>query len=58
MQIHIPAQLSKERNLKFRQLYKKHFNEELSIADADKEAYRLLSFFAIIIENTPKYYKD
>ena len=58
MQIHIPTQLTEKRNLKFRQLYKKHFDEELSIADADKEAYRLLSFFAIIIENTSKYHKD
>ncbi len=57
MRIQVPTQLSKERNAEFRRLYKKHFNEDINIEEADKEAYRLGSFLAIIIENTPKYHK-
>lgn len=58
MHIHVPNQLSENSNQKFRNLYKKHFELEISVDEADNEAYRLLSFFAIIIENTPKYHSE
>jgi hypothetical protein len=56
MRIQVPTQLSKESNTQFRRLYKKHFDIDISVEEADKEAHRLFSFFAIIIENTPKYH--
>jgi len=56
MRIQVPTQLSKKSNIKFRRLYKKHFNMDISVEEANKEAHRLFSFFAIIIENTPKYH--
>ena len=58
MHIHIPKQLSESSNQKFRKLYKKHFELEVSVDEADSEAHRLLSFLAIIIENTPKYHSE
>lgn len=56
MRINIPTQLSEKSNAKFRMLYKKHFDIDISVEKANKEAHRLFSFFAIIIENTPKYH--
>lgn len=47
--------LSHERLLEFKRLYKEHFNMDLSDAEAQEESYRLMSFIAIIIENTPRY---
>ncbi|WP_175454751.1 hypothetical protein [Lutibacter oricola] len=57
MRIQVPTQLSKERNAEFRSLYKKHYDMDISIEEANQEAYRLFSFFAIIIEHTPQYHK-
>jgi len=56
MRIQVPTRLSDNRNHRFRLLYKKHFNIELSVEQANEEAFRLMSFCVIIIENTPKYY--
>jgi hypothetical protein len=57
MKIQVPTTLSTERNTEFRRLYKDQYGVELTIEEANEEAFRLLSFFAIIIENTPKYYE-
>ena len=56
MRIEVPIKLSDQSNAKFRRLYKKHFNIDISVEEANEEAHRLFSFFAIIIENTPKYH--
>jgi len=43
--------------MQFRKLYMEQYGIELKIQEADEEAFRLLSFFAIVLENTPKYYE-
>jgi len=58
MKIEVPTTLSEERNIEFRRLYKKHYHIDLTEEQANNEAFRLLSFFAIIIENTQKYYEN
>lgn len=58
MHIQVPTTLSKERNQEFRSLYKEHFKIELTVEEANREAYRLMSFIAIIIENNPRYDTD
>jgi hypothetical protein len=57
MKIQIPTTLSVESNMQFRKLYMEQYGIELKIQEADEEAFRLLSFFAIVLENTPKYYE-
>lgn len=58
MHIQVPTTLSKERNQEFRNLYKEHFKMDLTVEEADAEAYRLMCFIAVIIENTPRYDAD
>ncbi len=57
MKIQVPTTLSLESNMEFRRLYKDQYGVELTIEETNDEAYRLLSFFALVIENTPKYYE-
>jgi len=57
MKINVPTSLSDELNLKFRAIYKRTYGIELTVEQANAEAFRFLSFCAIIIENTPKYYE-
>jgi len=58
MKLEIPTTLSEAKNAEFRALYKKHYHIELTSEEANKEAFRLLTFCAIIIENTPKYHEN
>jgi len=55
MHLQVPTTLSEERNQEFRDLYKEHFGIDLTVEEADAEAYRVMSFIAIIIENTARY---
>lgn len=48
MSINIPEHLTPERNAAFRALYKKHFDLNINESEANKEAYRLLTFFSIV----------
>jgi len=57
MKIQVPTTLSDGSNIEFRKLYKEQYGIELNREEANDEAYRLLSFFALVIENTPKYYE-
>lgn len=57
MKIQVPTTLSVESNKEFRRLYKYQYGVELTIDEANIEAFRLLGLFALIIENTPKYYE-
>ena len=54
--IRVPESLSEERNEEFRRLYKKHYNMDITVEEANEEFRNLGSFFAIIIENTPRYW--
>ena len=58
MNLDVPTTLSEEKNSEFRRLYKKHYDIDLTLQEANDEAFRLLSFGAVIIENTPKYYEN
>ncbi|MEQ9263114.1 MAG: hypothetical protein RLP14_08140 [Owenweeksia sp.] len=49
MKIPVPTTLSDADNQRFRELYLKHFNEELTVDEANRKAYRLLSFYAVVI---------
>ncbi|MEP0264186.1 hypothetical protein [Dokdonia sp.] len=57
MKIQVPTTLSTKSNTEFRRLYKNQYGIDLNIQEANEEAYRLFSFFALVIENTPKYYE-
>jgi len=57
MKIQVPMMLSDQSNAEFKRLYKEQYGITLNTEEANDEAYRLLSFFAIVIENTPKYYE-
>jgi len=57
MKIQVPTTLSTTSNTEFRKLYKEQYGVKLTIEQANDEAFRLLSFFAIVIENTPTYYE-
>ena len=50
MILDIPTTLSEDKNQEFRALYKKHYSMDLSIEEANAEAYRLLSFGAIVFK--------
>lgn len=57
MRIQIPTTLSEESNRKFRKLYKNAYGLELTIDQANDEAFRAMTFLAIVIENTDEYYE-
>lgn len=57
MTLHVPTTLSDDKNQEFRRLYLKHYGKALTAEQANEEAFRLLCFFAIVIENTQKYYE-
>lgn len=52
MKIEIPTTLSEESNTQFRVLYKKYYGINLTEEQANNEACRVLTFMAIVIENT------
>jgi hypothetical protein len=51
MKIRVPTTLTEAGNKRFRELYLKHFDEEITVEEANQEAYRLFSFFALVIEH-------
>lgn len=55
MRLKVPTTLSKESNTTFRKMYKEHFNTDLTVEEANEEAHRVMSFLAIIIENTDEF---
>ena len=51
MKIDLPTTLPQKDNQRFRELWLTHFNEEITTEEANREAYKLLSFYALIIES-------
>lgn len=54
MILEVPTTLSEERNSYFRKLYKKQYNIVLTEQESNEEAFRMLTFLAVIIEHKTK----
>lgn len=52
MKIEIPTILSNECIQHFRKLYRKYYGVDLTVEQANKEANRIMTIMAIVIENT------
>ena len=58
MKIEVPTILSEQGNVQLRALYRKHYGIDLTEEEANIEGNRIMTFMAIVFENSKQEYEN
>ncbi|WP_158655183.1 hypothetical protein [Flavivirga eckloniae] len=58
MSLVIPTRLTQEQIVEFKELYKEHYNIELTNEEANEKGVRFLQFITVIIENNEAFFDE